>query len=90
MKPRNKIKKILETDLNNFRIKISFSNEKKGFVSLAHIFDSPKNLSEEILKGNMFSKCFIESGTLAWPNGFELCPDTVYQWFIEQNKDQVA
>ena len=23
----------------------------------------------------MFERCFVEDGALAWPNGYELCPD---------------
>jgi hypothetical protein len=25
----------------------------------------------------MFPRCFVENGALAWPNGFELCPDVL-------------
>lgn len=88
MKLGNKIEQIYETDLNDFRVKLRFSNGKTGFVPLNHIFKSPKNLSEEILRGQMFDKCFIESGALAWSNGFDLCPDALYKWFEEQNNSQ--
>jgi hypothetical protein len=90
MKLGTKIEKIYKTDLNGFKVKLRFDNGKTGVVSLAHIFSSPKNLSEEILKGGMFSRCFIESGALAWPNGFELCPDSVYQWLEAQRDCEVA
>jgi len=33
----------------------------------------------------MFDKCFVEMGALAWPNGFELCPDALRHWFELQH-----
>ena len=48
-----------------------------GTVQLGYIFSKPKALAAEIVKGQMFEKCYIESGALAWPNGLELCPDAL-------------
>jgi hypothetical protein len=50
---------------------------------LRHFFSEPKNLSAEILRGGMFEKCFIKSGALGWPNGFELCPNAIYRWHMQ-------
>ena len=49
-------------------------------------FENPKGLAAEILKGGMFDKCFLELGALAWPNGFELCPDALCQWWADQKR----
>jgi hypothetical protein len=85
-----KIDKIYATDINGYKIKLRFTNGKKGVVSLDPIFRSPKNLSEEILRGGMFDKCVLKSGALAWPNGFEICSDTVYLWFEQQKSTHAA
>lgn len=77
MKLGNKIKKILSVDSESFKVKLKFSDNSTGEVDLSHIFAKPKNLAAEIIKGNLFSKCYLESGALAWPNGFELCPDAL-------------
>jgi hypothetical protein len=50
----------------------------------------PLTLVLEVLRGQMFTQCFIEAGALAWPNGYELCPDAVRSWIGEQKKRRAA
>jgi Protein of unknown function (DUF2442) len=76
-----KIAKLYSAKLDGFIVKVKFSDGLVASVSLRHIFSKPKNLSAEILRGGMFEKCFIESGALGWPNGFELCPNAIYRWY---------
>jgi len=73
----NKIRRILDVDDESFSVSLRFSDGAGGVVSLAHLFERPKGLAADILKGGMFSMCFLENGALAWPNGFELCPDAL-------------
>lgn len=73
----NQIKKIHRTDENQFAVELSFEDGARGWASLADAFESPKALSAEILRGRLFSSCFIEAGHLAWPNGFEVSADTL-------------
>lgn len=73
----NKIERILRVDEDTFSVKLRYSDGVVGVVSLRHLFEHPKGLAAEILKGGMFSMCFLENGALAWPNGFELCPDAL-------------
>ena len=73
----NKIQRILTVDGESFSVTLRFSDGAVGVVSLVHLFERPKGLAAEILKGGMFSMCFLENGALAWPNGFELCPDAL-------------
>lgn len=80
----NKIVKIIDMDATVFRVGLKFNGGAYGSVSLEHLFQRPKGLAAEILKGNIFDKCFIESGALAWPNGFELCPDAMRQLLEEE------
>lgn len=37
-----------------------------------------------------FGRCFVESGDLAWPNGYELCPDALRLWVEAQSKHRAA
>lgn len=74
----NRIVKIISVDSEAFALKLLFSDRSKGNISLKHIFQHPRGLAAEILKGNLFSSCFVESGALAWPNGFELCADALF------------
>ncbi|MBL7685877.1 MAG: DUF2442 domain-containing protein [Deltaproteobacteria bacterium] len=74
------LKKISKVQLEGFKVGLVYEDGMKGNVSLEHLFLKPQGLAAEILKGSMFEKCFIESGALAWPNGFELCPDALRDW----------
>ncbi len=90
MKLGTKITKLYRVDLDGYKVKLGFSTGEKGTVSLDYIFGIPKNLATEVLKGGMFEKCFLEGGALAWPNGLELCPDSLYQKFQEQKANSAA
>ena len=77
MKLGNKIEKIIATDEDTFKIKIRYTDGLVGEVDLSTFFLKPKNLAAEIIKGQLFGKCYVESGAIAWPNGLELCPDAL-------------
>ena len=86
----NKIKKIKSVNTENYKISLVYEDGKKINVSLSPYFDKPKGLAAEILRGNLFDKCFIDLGALAWPNGLELCPDALFQLSQEQKGQDVA
>lgn len=82
----NRVAKIADADLNGYCLTLQFEDGVTGTVSLSDIFDKPKGLSADILKGGMFEHCLVESGAVAWPNGFEICPDALRLRFEEQRK----
>ena len=82
----NKIEKIMKIEVETYSIKLKFSDGFVGTVSLRNIFTHPKGLASEVLRGNLFSQCFIDTGALAWPNGLEFCPDAIRTWIQEQSK----
>lgn len=84
------ITKILKVDSQQYLITLRYADGFVGEVDLSMFFNNPKGLAAEILKGNMFSKCFVESGALAWSNGLEFCPDAVRQWIHEKQKKKAA
>ena len=79
-----KIAKVLSVDASSLSVELQFSDGLRGRISLRHIFGRARGLAAEILRGEMFDKCFVESGALAWSNGFELCPDALRQWIVAQ------
>lgn len=89
MKLGNKITKIISADSNRFVIKLKYANGASGEVELSDIFVNPKNLVAEIIKGDLFTQCFVENGALARPNGFEMCPDALLQR-MNRKKRQAA
>ncbi len=92
MKLGNRLKRIIKVDSQSFRITLAFSDGFRDTVDLSRIFQNPghKPLVLEILRGQLFGRCFVESGALAWPNGYELCPDAIRIWIGEQKKRRAA
>lgn len=84
------LKSIQKVDTENYRLKLKFTDGFTGDLSLGQIFNEPKGLVAEVLRGDMFSRCFIESGALAWPNGLEFCPDALRKWIKEQQDVDAA
>ncbi len=84
MKLGCQIKSVKKVRLDDYSVELVFSDGFKGTVFLNHLFSPPKGLSAEVLKGNLFEKCYVSAGALAWPNGLELCPDAIRLWIEEQ------
>lgn len=73
----NKIERVISANAETFEVKLAYTNGSMVDVSLASLFQSPRGLAAEVVRGNLFAKCYVESGALAWPNGLELCPDAL-------------
>ena len=92
MKFGTRIRRIVEVEAEKFRIQIEYEDGFRGTVDLGFLFSEPrgKPLVQEILRGDLFAQCFVESGALAWPNGYELCPDAIREWIREAARRSVA
>ena len=92
MKLGTSIKRIVTIDSERYRLKLVYVDGYRGTVDLGFIFRSPrrKPLVLEILRGQLFARCFVEGGALAWPNGYELCPDAIRARIAEQSKRRAA
>lgn len=77
MKLGNQIKKILKADRETLTVRVLFADGIRGDIDLGFIFATPRGMAAELLRGGAFEKCFVEHGALAWPNGYELCPDAL-------------
>lgn len=79
------IARILRVEPETHRIELEYDDGFRGVVDLGFLFRAPgdKPMVAEILRGDMFERCFVESGALAWPNGYELCPDALRGWINE-------
>jgi hypothetical protein len=92
MKLGTRIKRIKKVDGERQEVFLEYSDGLTCMVNLRFLFENPRGrpLILEILRGNLFERCFVESGALAWPNGYELCPDALRAWAEEQRKQSAA
>jgi hypothetical protein len=62
------------------KLRLSFSDGRSGVWNAYPLFTSkPTVLTEPLLQPAEFERAFIEAGALAWPNGLELAPWTLYE-----------
>jgi len=88
MKLGTSISRIISVNAEAYRIELEYDDGFRGTVDLSFLFRSPKGkpMVSEIIRGGLFERCFVESGALAWPNGYELCPDAIRGWISDRSK----
>ncbi len=62
-----------------FVIDVAFADGTRGTVDLAGL--AGKGVFRAWNKTGAFEKCFVDpvSGTVAWPGGIDLCPETLHR-----------
>jgi len=88
MKFGHRLKRIVSCDAERLSMTLEFTDGFRGTVDLSSLFRKPgrRPLPLEILRGQLFDRCFVEGGALAWPNGYELCPDALRAAIVEQRR----
>lgn len=79
------ISRIISVNAETYRVELEYDDGFRGTVDLSFLFHSPKGkpMVSEIIQGGLFEKCFLVSGALVWPNGYELCPDAIRGWISD-------
>jgi hypothetical protein len=72
MNPR--IKKV--QPLPNFRLQLTFTNGEQGIYDCSPLLDF--GVFQEFKNNNYFEQVQVLDGTVAWPHGQDICPDTLY------------
>ncbi len=92
MKLGYRVKRILACDAEHLRVTLEFTDGLRGTVDLTSFFRKPgrRPLPLEILRGQLFDRCFLEGSALAWPNGYELCPDALRAVTVAQKRNRAA
>ena len=59
-----------------FRIRLTFNDGTEGSVDFESWLQGP--VFEPLKDESYFRKFFLDGGTVAWPNGADIAPETLY------------
>jgi hypothetical protein len=60
-----------------FRIHVTFSDNVQSTVDLQSWLEGP--IFEPLKDQSYFQRFFIDGGTVVWPNGADIAPETLYE-----------
>jgi hypothetical protein len=60
-----------------FRIHVMFNDTTEGTVDFQPWLDGP--VFEPLKSIDYFKRFFVDGGTVAWPNGADIAPETLYE-----------
>ena len=60
-----------------FRIRLTFNDGLQGSVDLESWLEGP--IFEPLKDRTYFERFFVDGGTVVWPNGADIAPETLYE-----------
>jgi hypothetical protein len=60
-----------------YMIKLTFNDGVEETIDFAQWLDGP--VFEHLKDVSYFQRFFLEGGTVAWPNGADIAPETLYE-----------
>lgn len=75
------------------RLLLRFSDSTSGVYDFAPFIQANTEMTSPLADPVFFSRCFIEAGALAWPNGFDLSASSLHRRLQESgdlNRDAAA
>ncbi len=63
--------------VGGFRIHLTFNDDLRGTVDLQHWLEGP--VFEPLKDPQYFQRFFVDGGTVVWPNGADIAPETLYE-----------
>ena len=60
-----------------FRIHLTFNDNSEGTLDFRHWLEGP--IFEPLKDPVQFRRFFLDGGTVAWPNGADIAPETLYE-----------
>jgi hypothetical protein len=72
--------------LRDYCIRLTFADDYSAELDLRPLFANPRGpLTEPFRDMNFFRRVFLDEGTLAWPNGYDISTD-VLRYYCEQGR----
>lgn len=62
---------------DGFRIDLTFNDDTKKTVDFSQWLNGP--IFEPLRDASYFRRFFLDGGTVSWPNGADIAPETLYE-----------
>ena len=59
-----------------YKIRLRFNDGSEKTIDFSHWFRGP--VFEPLRDVDYFKRLFLDAGTVAWPNGVDIAPETLY------------
>jgi len=70
----------------DFRLRITFENGERRIFDVTPYLDH--GAFRELRKPSLFNAVRVDFDTVVWPNGVDLCPETLYEESVAIGADQ--
>jgi hypothetical protein len=72
-----KITKVKAFD--DFKLECTFENGEKVLYDMSYILNKSTPMLDPLKNKKYFKSVFLESGAPVWKNGYDLCPNAIWQ-----------
>jgi hypothetical protein len=62
---------------SGYRIHVTFNDNSESTIDFARWLDGP--VFEPLKDQEFFRRFFLDGGTVVWPNGADIAPETLYE-----------
>jgi hypothetical protein len=63
--------------VGGYRLRVAFSDNTEKEIDFGEWLEGP--VFEPLRDPQYFQRFFIDGGTVAWPNGADIAPETIYE-----------
>lgn len=67
-----------------FQIRLTFNDNSERTVDFRQWLDGP--VFEPLKDPKYFQRFFLDGGTVSWPNGADIAPETLYEAAVRENQ----
>ena len=65
--------------LDGHRLECTFENGEVVIYDMSYVLAKSTPMLDPLKDPEFFTRVFIEAGAPLWPNGYDLCPDAIWQ-----------
>ena len=70
--------------VDNHRIQLTFNDGISGIVDFIDWLEGP--VFQPLLDVSYFQRFFLDGGTVSWPNGADIAPETLYEAAVTRKR----